>query len=137
MLLREICAWDKPFDSLQPPFDSLAAGEAPGSSVRRQQQQQHRSKLNVNPLWNSLDHSLSLGGASNGGDNALETTSMTTRQMKHVIRSVLKEMNVEVTKAGSSGGRGGSMHRHNSKSWGNVPFMSSWDSLSYCQCSLY
>lgn len=135
MLLREICALAKPFDSS---YLQSTTSEDELHGLRR------RPKVNIDPLWKSLEpcleHALPIGGASRscGENNVLDSSrSMTTKQMKRLICTVLREMNVKVTKGGSDRGGGRRGGTQNNGSWVNPPFMNSWNSLSYCHCSLF
>lgn len=117
MLLRDICALEKPFESLQLDDDE--------SFVRH--------SVNIYPLWARLEHSLSRY------DDVNSVNPVAIALTKSSICAVLKDMNITVINESSARRRRKSRGKDTKQigSWGNPPFMSSWDSMSYCHCSLF
>ena len=111
MILKEICALEKPFDSY-----FYAKEEYLDDSTRS------LPMLDIEPVWARLEHSLSLSETS---ENNLALAEVPVKQ---IICSVLQEMNIKLVKGSSS--------KKSNGSWGHPPF-SSWNSLTYCQCSLF
>lgn len=140
MLLRDICAYEKPFESLQ-----TTEGEDDFM-----EQQGTKKLLNVDPLLARMKHSLSQQSKSSaesalveGAGSSTNNINMTPAQMQRLVCSVLREMNVNPIKpcVNRSGRKvvttAADKNKTDASPWGNPPFMNSWNSLSFCHCSIF
>ncbi len=117
MILHNVCAWERPFDVI------VSRDEL---NHRRTQ----RPVLNIDQLWASIEHTLS---RCESAKRDVMDRPLTMAAMKNSVCDVLKEMNIKVV-------RDDTRSKRYQKEYGTTdspPFMDSWDSLSYCHCSLF